>query len=121
MGTPQAIQEDVRWPTAQAQVLTAACAGLGDLLDSQYACRLQIASRALDQFMGNKVNDLTTRTSTNNQNAKGLMGRLHAMRAALAAAEQWAVEEQAARVRAREEEDDRSWWGLKGFIDDIVS
>jgi len=24
-------------------------------------------------------------------------------------------------VKAREEEDDRSWWGLKGFLEDIVS
>jgi hypothetical protein len=121
MGTPQAIQEDVRWPTAQAQALAAACAGLGDLLDSQYARRHHVANRAQDQFLGNKSNDFMMRSSTNNQNAKGLIGRLQAMRAALAAAEQWAVEEQAARVRAREEEDDRSWWGLKGFIDDIVS
>jgi len=121
MGTPQAIQEDVRWPAAQAQALAAACAGLGDLLDGQYAGRHRIANRALDEFRGNKVNDFTTRLTTNSKNASGLISRLHAMQAALAAAEQWAVDEQAARVKAREEEDDRSWWGLKGFLEDIVS
>ncbi len=121
MGTPQAIDEDVRWPTAQAQTLAAACASLADLLGGQYSRRHSAANRAQDEFRGNKSTEFTIRFSTNAKNAEGLVDRLHAMRAALEAAERWAVDEQAARVRAREEEGDRSWWGLKGFIEDIVS
>ncbi len=121
MGTPHAIQEDVRWPTAEGHALAAACASLVDLLDVQYASRHRVANRAQDQFLGNKANEFAMRLGTNSKNADGLTGRLHALRAALAAAERWAEDEQAARVKAREEEDDRSWWGLKGAIEDIVS
>lgn len=90
MGTPQAIQEDVRWPAAQAQALAAACASLADLLDGQSSSRRRVGSRAQEQFWGNKSNEFTLRFATNNENAEGLIGRLHAMRAALTAAEQWA-------------------------------
>jgi len=121
MGVPQAIQDDVRWPAAQAQALAAACAGLAGLLDDQDNRRRNVANRALDQFLGNKSTDFTTRLYTNSKNAGDLIARLHAMRAALAAAEQWAADEQVARLKARDEEDDRSWWGFKGFLEDIVS
>ena len=121
MGTPRAIQDDVRWPAAEARSLVTACASLADLLDGQFPSRQRIGNRAQEEFRGNKSNDFATRLSTNNKNAEGLVERLHAMRSALAAAEQWAVDEQAARVKAREEEDDRSWWGLKGVVEDLVS
>jgi len=121
MGTPWAIQEDVRWPAAEAQALAAACTGLADLLDGQHYVRLRVGIRAEDQFLGNKSYEFLQRFHTNNGNARSLVARLQAMRAALAAAGQWATDEQAARVKARGEEDDRSWWGLKGVIEDIVS
>ena len=120
MGTPRAIQEDVRWPTAAAQSLGAACAGLADLLDGQFPGRQRIGNRAQEEFRGNKANDFGARLSINNANADGLAERLQAMRAALAAAGQWAADEQAARVKARDEEDDGSWWGLKGVLEDLV-
>ncbi|HSH59772.1 MAG TPA: hypothetical protein VK988_09075 [Acidimicrobiales bacterium] len=121
MGAPRAIQEDVRWPAAEAQALAAACAGLGELLDGQSPSRRRVGNRAQEEFRGNKSNDFALRFSTNNRNAESLVWRLHAMRTALAAAEQWAADEQAARVKARQEEDDRSWWGLEGLIEDLVS
>lgn len=121
MGAPRAIQEDVRWPAAEAQALAAACAGVADLLDGQYSSRHRVGNRAQEEFRGNKSTEFSGRFSTNNKNAEGLVWRLHAMRRALAAAEQWAEDEQAARVKARQEEDDRSWWGLKGFFEDLVS
>ena len=120
MGTPEAIQEDVRWPADQARTLASACGGLAELLDAQSATRWGAASRASEQFVGNKATEFTIRFDTNSRNADGLAFRLHAMRTALAAAEQWATEEQAARLKARDEQDDRSWWGLKGLFEDLV-
>ncbi len=121
MGAPRAIQDDVTWPAAEAQALASACAALGETLDAQYSSRHRIGNRAQEEFRGNKSTEFAGRFSTNNRNADGLVSRLHAMRTALAAAGQWAADEQAARVKARQEEDDRSWWGLKGLIEDLVS
>jgi len=120
MGTPQAIQEDVRWPAAQAHALDSACATLAGLLGSQVASRHRVADGAQEEFRGNKSHELTVRLATNARNAEGLIAHLQALRAALAAADQWASDEQAARVKAREEEDDRRWFGLKGYIDAVV-
>jgi hypothetical protein len=120
MGAPQAIQEDVRWPTAEAHALDTACSSLAGLLGGQVGSRQAVANRAQEEFRGNKANEFAVRLSTNSRNAEGLIARLHAMRAALAAAEQWAVDEQAARVKAREEEDDRRWGGFKGILDPVL-
>ena len=120
MGSPQAIQEDVRWPAAQADALDAACASLAGLLSGQAPSRRQVADQAQVEFRGNKSVEFASRLSINSRNAEGLIANLSAMRAALAAAEQWARDEQAARVRAREEEDDRRWGGFKGILDPVL-
>ena len=119
MGAPRAIQEDVRWPAEQAQLLGVACAGLVVLLAGQHPERQRGAGRAQDDFRGNKSKQFARRLSTNRRNADGLVEHLRAMQAALVAAERWAVAEQAARVRARQEEDDRRFWGLMGVVNDV--
>ena len=120
MGTPEAIQEDVRWPTAQADALMSACSGLADLLEGQVAPRQAAANRAQEEFRGAKANQFDDRLRINGTNAGTLIGNLRAMRSALSAAENWAHDEQAARERARRQEDDRRWFGLKGVVNDIL-
>ena len=120
MGTPQAIQEDVRWPAAHADALGAASLRLADLLGNQAGARQSAAGRAQEEFRGNKSTDFASRLDVNRRNAEALITNLQALRAALAAAAQWAADEQAARERARREEDDRRWFGLKGVIYDIA-
>lgn len=110
----------MRWPTAPAHALDAACASLADVLEGQWPSRQGVTDRAREEFRGNKAEDFALRLTTNARNAEGLVANLHAMRAALAAAADWALAEQAARVKARQEEDDRRWFGLKALLNDFV-
>jgi hypothetical protein len=110
----------VRWPAAPAHALDAACAGLADLIDGQAKPRRGVADRAQQEFRGNKSAEFAARLDANGVNARTLLSHLQAMRSALVAAEQWAADEQAARERARQVEDDRRWFGLKGLYNDLV-
>lgn len=120
MDGPQAIQEDVRWPAAEAEALGSAGARLADLLGNQSGHRRRAANWAQEEFRGNKSTDFASRLGVNSGNAEALVANLQALRSALSAAERWAGDEQAARERARQEEDDRRWFGLKGIYNDIV-